>query len=155
MHMNTYAHTQAYMYLLYIHIPFHTVPPTVSATFSYLTIIEGDNKTLNFTVTGDPPPHSYTWLRNGQLLIDDERVSTANNVLRIRKASRLDSGNYTLRVASSVGEDTAWTVLEVACEQVKYLVFCGRICANPTTRAFLQNFNFQDVISQQSLARHD
>ena len=121
-HTHTHTHTHIHTYT-HTHTMLCTVPPTVSSPASSLTIIEGDNLTLNFTVTGDPPPHSFTWLRNDEQLTNTERLSIADNVLRIRNASRLDSGNFTLRAVSSVGEDSAWTVVEVACEPLEYLLY--------------------------------
>ena len=96
------------------------VPPELNGPYGRQYVSEGSPLTRNFTyreTLGLPPPHSYTWLLDGQGFHGNARVKLldGNRTLSVTLASREDTGNYTLTVESGSGRVSRQLDLLVTC----------------------------------------
>lgn len=88
-----------------------TVPPEVYIKPAEQTFKVGDRVTLNCYGDGFPLP-SYYWLRNGALVIPNNRMQVNQNQLTISNMERSDGGEYSCLAENLAGQDTAIATLE-------------------------------------------
>ncbi|KAG7330838.1 hypothetical protein KOW79_004807 [Hemibagrus wyckioides] len=90
--------------------------PNFSKHLSNAVVMEGSPVTLEVEVTGFPEP-ALTWLKNGQELHSDERMSLSHkegkHVLFIERVAERDSGQYLVRASNSAGTVSSSSVLQV------------------------------------------
>ncbi|XP_062570988.1 hemicentin-1-like isoform X1 [Saccostrea cucullata] len=87
------------------------VPPNVYIKPSQQTFEVRDSLTLNCYADGYPLP-SYYWLRDGALVIPNNRISINNNQLTFTNMVRSDGGDYTCLAENLAGDDTAKATLQ-------------------------------------------
>ena len=88
-------------------------PPRIRLPRQYedgLLFEQDETIRLKVSLAGRPTPF-VTWYHDGELISKDIRhifeVMDGESVLRISDAKRSDRGEYTVKVANKLGEDTA------------------------------------------------
>ena len=92
-----------------------TVLPTVTTSRNRYIFNEGDSVWLNFTVTGYPSPHMFTWHYNGFPLMNASHVRIHSGSLHFRRLSRQQEGEYMLTVHSIAGSATGAVYIDIYC----------------------------------------
>lgn len=77
---------------------------------------EGEFLPLLMKANANPMTMQYTWLKDGEPLILNDRVIADGGVLNITKLSRSDDGIYTCRAVNSQGSATINITVIVECE---------------------------------------
>ena len=98
--------TWAYFNNLYI-----SVPPRADVDPSVAQFATGQSVNLTCHSKGFPKPAIY-WLRDGKLLIPNNRMVVDNNRLSIRQMVRGDEGEYACLAKNTAGEFTTLAQLE-------------------------------------------
>ena len=66
---------------------------------------------------GNPPVTSYTWRKDGQLIVDNNvKYSIVGDILTIKNTEESDQGTYRCSVSNSVGSAQAMTFLDITQE---------------------------------------
>ncbi|MBI2927643.1 MAG: immunoglobulin domain-containing protein [Verrucomicrobia bacterium] len=79
------------------------LPPAITAQPQDQTVVEGATATFNVKATGTAPL-SYQWLKDGNKVSDDLRISGATSeLLTIAKAQPSDVGKYSVLVSNRYG----------------------------------------------------
>ncbi|XP_048583436.1 hemicentin-2 isoform X2 [Nematostella vectensis] len=86
--------------------------PITTMAGATLTTISGVDLTINCQATGLPVP-DVAWFLEGERVISQGGISVENGKLRIRNAGNADGGRYVCTANSSVGEDSATTVIAI------------------------------------------
>ncbi|CAH1789051.1 unnamed protein product [Owenia fusiformis] len=86
------------------------VAPKIMARPEDLAVLKGTKIHLQCGFSGDPRP-TVTWLKNRTTLQSDDLVNIETmretSSLTVKKAAQEDSGQYTVKVQNSLGEDSA------------------------------------------------
>ena len=83
-----------------------SVPPEVTIEPSKQDFQNGRKASFVCVATGYPTP-SYYWLRDGELLIPNDRVKIKGSKLTIRHLGRGDEGDYQCLARNPAGESVA------------------------------------------------
>lgn len=93
-----------------------TEPPSFTKKIENVTTVLKSSATFQSTVTGSPPI-SVTWLKDDQILNEDDNVhiSFVNNVatLQIRAVDNGHSGRYTCQAKNESGVERCYAFLLV------------------------------------------
>jgi len=93
-----------------------TVKPVFSIeTGQVIQIIEGQSKTLNLNVSGNPNHISYTLYKEGMWL-NLSSLNINNGILEMPAISRTDIGSYVLEAENSEGSTFHNFTLNVTCK---------------------------------------
>ncbi|XP_076093735.1 hemicentin-1-like isoform X1 [Mytilus galloprovincialis] len=82
------------------------VPPEVTVDPTEQDFQVGRKVSFMCVASGNPTP-SYYWLRDGELLIPNNRIKISGNVLSIEKLMRDDEGSYHCLARNAAGESVA------------------------------------------------
>jgi len=102
-----------------------TIPPSIVASPSHITIAPGQPFSLQVQATG--PYLHYLWLKDGQILLDKTEPS-----LNIEAAKSTDAGDYAVIVANAAGATTStWARVRVG-------LFAPEIIVQPQDQQIVQ-----------------
>ena len=93
----------SYIYKIY---QCFSVPPEVTVDPTEQDFQVGRKVSFMCVASGNPTP-SYYWLRDGELLIPNNRIKISGNVLSIEKLMRDDEGSYHCLARNAAGESVA------------------------------------------------
>ena len=102
------------------HLGYLTAPPRAVLTKKYedgLIFEDGDIIRLKVEFTGRPKP-AVSWYHENQLLASGGRLEIENlidcTILKVAQANRSDRGEYSVKLQSGLGEDSASFLVTVA-----------------------------------------
>ena len=88
------------------------------------TVVERSDYTYTFTITANPPPTLFNWIKDGENVIDSDRIVTTAASIMIRNVMKSDGGMYEIVSTNSVGTGTANFSLDVQCTSVSHSLYC-------------------------------